>query len=114
MQVNQERNIITPYILSMTVNGTGGPGDTIDVLDGQVLTFSVTFQGNWDSNWIIYAQDKDNNRLDFGVIWPSKQIQTVSASYTADIATGPYIFHVDEHWSMTPNVSMMVNVHTTI
>ena len=107
---------LTPKILSMTVNGTGKPGDTIDVLDGQVLTFSVSFQGDTGSDWMIFVTDKNGVKiLDFGTIFPpNNNIQTVSGSCTADIANGMYVFSAGEYVEGGPIEHIFVNVHTTI
>ena len=111
---------ITPKILSMTVNGTGVTNnDSIDVLDGQVLTFSVRLQGDQNSLWVIQVNDPHGvTMVDFGVnsffTPPNNNIQTYVGSLTADIATGLYVFHVGEYAEGGPIVDVFVNVHTTI
>ena len=111
---------ITPKILSMTVNGTGVTNnDSIDVLDGQVLTFSVRLQGDQNSLWVIQVNDPHGvTMVDFGVnsffTPPNNNIQTYVGSLTADIATGLYLFHVGEYAEGGLFVDVFVNVHTTI
>ena len=104
----------------MTVNGTGVTNnDSIDVLDGQVLTFSVRLQGDQNSLWVIQVNDPHGvTMVDFGVnsffTPPNNNIQTYVGSLTADIATGLYLFHVGEYAEGGLFVDVFVNVHTTI